>query len=448
MFGERGLGASGAGSVASLVPPSTPASHHGAESSAGGDRRGNGPRAATGASTIQNFGKDNENQDAYITSATSTGTKCFVGVFDGHGEKGKRMSNFARSHLAKSLFAHQDIHTDPKNALERAYMKTQEEIERLHGSEAHQSGTTAVAAYQHRDRLLVANVGDSRAVLGRVDTARKNYSAVDLSSDHKPSRPDERERVTKAGGVVDQMAFPIMHNGAVRWIRGGPERVMDKNGMGGLAMSRSLGDLSLRPYITAQPEIYERRLDSRDKVLVLGSDGVWDHVSSQEAVDIAGRHADPNQAAREITSVARRRWQKETDGMMSDDITAVVVKLDNRSPPGSSERATASRGGGSSPASVRSNLGRTTATGFGLDRAAADRAALTNGFDRSSPSSSYDRAGGATGTIDPARRTTSHFGRGRSAAFGGSPLHSSGAHGGPRAPEMLPAAGRRSSGVR
>lgn len=125
------------------------------------------------------------------------------------------------------------------------------------------------------------------------------------------------------------MAIPVVQRGGVRWIRAGPERVMDKQGMGGLAMSRSLGDLRLHPYVISQPEVVERKLDSRDKVLVLASDGVWDHVSSQEAVDIAGKFDDPKAAAREITGIARHRWQIATEGQMSDDITAVVVRLNS-----------------------------------------------------------------------------------------------------------------------
>mmetsp|Transcript_17712 Transcript_17712/g.41070 ORF Transcript_17712/g.41070 Transcript_17712/m.41070 type:complete len:466 (-) Transcript_17712:46-1443(-) len=308
-----------------LALPPTPAHHRKDPASSSTSW----PRPSVGAHTICSFGKgDPENQDAYVASSNATGSKCFVGVFDGHGEMGRHMSNFAKNALTKSLFGHKDLYADPKLALENAYKHTQNQIETNHRGTAAQSGTTAVSAYQHRDRLVVANVGDSRAVLGRCDTARRNVSAVDLSRDHKPSLQDERARIVAAGGTVEQMSFPVMHNGGIHWLRGGPERVMSRNGFGGLAMSRSLGDLSLRPFVSAQPELIDRKLDSRDKLLVLGSDGVWDHVTSQEAVDIASKHDNPESAAREIAGVARKRWQADTDGMMSDDITAVVVHLD------------------------------------------------------------------------------------------------------------------------
>jgi serine/threonine protein phosphatase PrpC len=307
-----------------LLPPPTPMSQRSLSTP--------GPKTKSymGAYSLQSFGKGtNENQDAYV--ASGNGNKFLTAVFDGHGEKGKRISEFAKSTLSKSLFAHKELHNDPRGALEAAYRDTQNQIERTHGPDAAESGTTAVACYQHRDRLLIANVGDSRAVLGRCDTARKSgLKAVELTSDQKPSRPDEKARVLALGGKVDQMCFPVWNGrGGVRLMRGGPERVMDSSGFGGLAMSRSLGDLSLRPYVSSQPEVFERKLDSKDRFLVLGSDGVWDQLSSQEAVDIASRVSDPNQAAREITNQARRRWQSETEGLLSDDITAVVVRLEH-----------------------------------------------------------------------------------------------------------------------
>jgi serine/threonine protein phosphatase PrpC len=321
-----------------LVPPSTPLVHGGAAGN------GSGRRAVVGCISLRNIGKDPENQDAYVAGQNASGSKCFVGVFDGHGEKGRIISHFARDTMSKSLFDSQKLHSNPKSALEGAYQEAQRQIEKRHGANANQSGTTAVAAYQHHDRLFVANVGDSRAVLGRCDTSRGTLKPIDLSSDHKPSRADERQRILAAGGKVDQSCFPMMQGGSMRWMKAGPERVMDRSGMGGLAVSRSLGDLCLRPFVSATPEIVERKLDSKDKFMILGSDGIWDHMTSKEAVDIAGRIDDPNQASNEIASICKQRWQRETQGMLADDITAVVVRLDGRnSAPSSDSRLSTAR---------------------------------------------------------------------------------------------------------
>eukprot|EP00931_Biecheleriopsis_adriatica_P028175 TRINITY_DN16845_c0_g1_i1.p1 TRINITY_DN16845_c0_g1~~TRINITY_DN16845_c0_g1_i1.p1 ORF type:complete len:411 (-),score=56.90 TRINITY_DN16845_c0_g1_i1:95-1327(-) len=308
-----------------LIPPPTPTSHRLAGAPAG-------PRSVVGHHTVQNHGKNGENQDAYI--ASTTGTKSLVAVLDGHGQQGHRVSEYARHQLAKSLFNHKDLHTDPAIALENAYMETQRGIERAQNFDALHSGSTCVAVYRHRDRLVIANVGDSRAVLGCASSRDEgdqpcSLRAVDLSSDQRPAREDERTRILSQGGNVHQSAIPMRKGfGAPVLVRVGPERVWDRTGRCGLCVTRSLGDLSMHPFVIAQPEVTERVLSSKDRVLVLGSDGVWDRLDSQEAVDIAAKHTDPNMAAREITTVAKQRWYAETQGQMSDDITAVVMHLD------------------------------------------------------------------------------------------------------------------------
>lgn len=316
-----------------LVPPPTPSASSQAGSIAGNASK-TAPRAFVGASTLCNVGKSAENQDSFVTSSNPSGSKCLVGVFDGHGEKGKRISEFAKINIAKNLFNSKDLHSNPASALEGAYFDAQKQIERRHGGEAMHSGTTAIAAYQHRDKLFIANVGDSRAVLGRSNSREgkgNGLRAIELSSDQRPDRPDERKRILSAGGVVQQSQYPVRQvpGAPPRMMRLGPERVWDKTGSCGLGVARSLGDIAMQPFVVACPEIREKQLEVHDKFLILGSDGVWDRLESQEAVDIAARHKDPSAAAREITDVARKRWHHQTQGQVSDDITAVVMRLDH-----------------------------------------------------------------------------------------------------------------------
>jgi serine/threonine protein phosphatase PrpC len=310
-----------------LQPPLSPAT----SSTASAPPTSLGPRATFGVSSLCNVGKSSQNQDSYVASANSSGSKCLVGVFDGHGENGKQISEYAKTQIAKCLFNNKELHTNPGVALESAFFDAQHQIERKLSAEAHHSGTTAVAAYQHRDKLYIANAGDSRAVLGQLTGASSGgMKAIELSSDQRPGRPDERRRILSAGGVVQQSQYPMRtHGGPPRLMRVGPERVWDRTGCCGLGVTRSLGDLAMHPFVVADPEIAERRIEAKDKLLILGSDGVWDRLQSQEAVDIAARHVDPTAAAREITEIARRRWHQETQGHVSDDITAVVVRLDH-----------------------------------------------------------------------------------------------------------------------
>lgn len=287
-----------------------------------------------GAATHANHNKSADNQDTF-GAYTDGYSKNFVAVLDGHGDKGHKISQFACDALQRNLFTNSDLRKDPSLAFAKAYKDTQAQIIHEHGEDANFSGTTAVAAYLNKDRLAVANVGDSRAVIGRCGTAASRCSqaslcAIDMSSDQKPDRRDEKHRIEQQGGKVGQSLFPVEnHFGGVSFVRAGPARVMGPDGMSGLAMSRSLGDAYLHPHVIAKPEIHERRLDSRDKLLILGSDGIWDMMGSQEAVNIARRHKDPNAAAAEIADISRNRWMKETNNMMTDDITAVVMRLDH-----------------------------------------------------------------------------------------------------------------------
>ncbi|XAR66182.1 Phosphoprotein phosphatase [Bertholletia excelsa] len=132
-----------------------------------------------------------------------------------------------------------------------------------HPVEVALSGSTAVVAVVTATHIIVANCGDSRAVLCRAGRA------LPLSSDHKPDRPNEKQRIAAAGGRV------IYNNGA---------RVE-----GILAMSRALGDNYLKHIITSEPEISFTRRTSADECLILASDGLWDVLTSELACEVASK---------------------------------------------------------------------------------------------------------------------------------------------------------------
>jgi len=67
-------------------------------------------------------------------------------------------------------------------------------------------------------------------------------------------------------------------------------------------------------------------LTDKDKFVVLASDGVFEHMTNQQVIDIAGKHSDPRVASEAVVAEARRQWQKKGQGYV-DDITALVMKL-------------------------------------------------------------------------------------------------------------------------
>lgn len=195
--------------------------------------------------------------------------------------------------------------------LTRAFHLTDDEFGRSGGYEQLALvGTTAVVVLVGASMLYVANAGDSRVVLCR------GGLALPLTDDHKAAREDETARVEAAGGQI------LFWNGV---------RVM-----GLLAVSRAIGDHSLRPYVIAEPEVTIVARHAEDELLVMASDGLWDVMSNQEACTLAKkclqrarqRGSTRQSAARVAATVLTRA---AVDRGSRDNVTVVVVDL---SPPG------------------------------------------------------------------------------------------------------------------
>ncbi|KAF5467834.1 hypothetical protein F2P56_012046 [Juglans regia] len=116
-------------------------------------------------------------------------------LFDsGHG--GSRTAEYLKNNLFKNLSSHPDFIKDTKAAIVDVFRQTDADYLNEEKGHHRDAGSTASTALLLGDRILVANVGDSRVVACRAG------SAIALSIDHKPERSDERQRIEKAGGFV------------------------------------------------------------------------------------------------------------------------------------------------------------------------------------------------------------------------------------------------------
>lgn len=168
------------------------------------------------------------------------------------------------------------------------------------------------------NKILVANVGDSRAVLCQKNSVTKATTGVPLSVDHKPSEPFEKYRILAAGGRV----FPIKYSDGMT----GPDRVWQgtKN-TPGLAMSRSICDsIAHSAGVVSTPTFVERTFEQlSDRVFILASDGLWDVMENEEAASMSLAVKEPSSAVSSLIKEAKNRWQKKSSYM--DDITVCVV---------------------------------------------------------------------------------------------------------------------------
>ncbi|KAJ4898439.1 putative protein phosphatase 2C 35 [Raphanus sativus] len=280
---------------------------------------------------------DKDNQDTYCIKTELQGNPNvhFFGVFDGHGVFGTQCSNFVKERVVELLSEDAALLEDPEKAYKTAFLKVNEE---LHGSEIDDSmsGTTAITVLVVGDKIYVANVGDSRAVLAVKD--RNRILAEDLSYDQTPFRTDECERVKGCGArvlSVDQvegLKDPSVQTWASEENEGGdPPRLWVQNGMyPGTAFTRSVGDsLAESIGVTAEPEVSMVKLSPNHLFFVVASDGIFEFLPSQAVVDMVGRYADPRDGCSAAATESYKLWLQHEN--RTDDITIIIVQIKNLS---------------------------------------------------------------------------------------------------------------------
>lgn len=252
-----------------------------------------------------------ENQDALFHLCRDECT--LLGVCDGHGAYGKDVAAYLSSQLPELFFSHCKAGCSPTSALFQAFSDTATQL-RSSQLNCEKSGSTCTAVALRGKSLICSNVGDSRAVLGRCNHGV--WSVFQLSWDHTPEDPEERTRIWAAGGEVT----------VSKSCKAGPMRVYVKDCcFPGLAMTRAIGDWKAAPAgIICTPDLETVQLTSRDKFLLLATDGLWAVMSSFEAVQrVAAGLSQPELLCDMLVGEAQRRWTQR--GSIVDDITVVIA---------------------------------------------------------------------------------------------------------------------------
>lgn len=205
------------------------------------------------------------------------------------------------------------------------------------------SGTTACVVLLRDDKLYISNCGDSRAVLARRRRASApeeateegeeggSLAAVSLSIDQNPDSPGEKERILAAGGYVSPPPEPGLSSRV--WLDANHTQI-------GLAMARSIGDHAVKGVgVIAEPVVTTHDVSEGDEFVVIATDGVWEFISSEGAVEIVSRHlyarggddegfaiGGASAACEALIKAASQKWH-EHEGDYRDDITAIVIRL-------------------------------------------------------------------------------------------------------------------------
>lgn len=293
-------------------------------------KSGENDRVAYASAEMQ--GWRNTMEDARLVNLDlNAETMCF-GVFDGHG--GKEVAIFVERHFCAELEKSSSYQTGRieqslrENFLQMDRMiltkEAQRELTRIQKDLPESAasnliadsfaGCTAVVAVVRGKQLYVANAGDSRCVLA------EEGKAIEMSHDHKPDLPTERNRITRAGGYVE-----------------------DGRVMGNINLSRSIGDMEYKKnpalppeeqMITANPDIMTRTLSGKSNYLILACDGIWDILTCQQCVDIVYDCERMGKNLSETVEVVLNRCiakdVSSSGGLGCDNMTMILAKLNIR----------------------------------------------------------------------------------------------------------------------
>ncbi|KAK9666765.1 hypothetical protein RND81_14G209800 [Saponaria officinalis] len=298
----------------------------------------------------------------------------FVGVYDGHG--GPETSRYINDHMFHHLrrFASEN-NCISADVIRKAVQATEEGFLSIVSKQWPMNpqmaavGSCCLIGVICNGTLYVANLGDSRAVLGRLMKATGEIHAVQLSAEHNACLEEVRQEL-RSVHPDDPHIVVLKHN------------VWRVKGL--IQISRSIGDVYLkkaeynreplyskfrlrdpikRPILSSEPSISVQELQPHDQFVIFASDGLWEHLSNQEAVDIVQNNP-RNGSARKLIKVALQEAAKKREMRYSDlkkidrgvrrhfhdDITVIVVFLDSnlvsRATSGSKGPNVSIRGGG------------------------------------------------------------------------------------------------------
>ena len=256
----------------------------------------------------------------------------FLGVCDGHGMFGHDISGYLVNTLPQNLHSNLLKENIPSIILDSDFQKisditsntfVQTNLNMVNSTsiDCTYSGTTCSSLIFSPEKIISLNVGDSRCVLGKC--IQEKWTAKNLTRDHKPTEEDEKKRILEKGGRIepykDEAGEPV-----------GPERVWLKGeDLPGLAMSRSFGDdVAHMIGVTSKPEIMEYKFCEEDKFIMLASDGIFEFITSDEAVNMVKDFYlkdDIEGALNYLYKISSQRWIMEED--VIDDITLIIMFL-------------------------------------------------------------------------------------------------------------------------
>lgn len=213
----------------------------------------------------------------------------FFGLFDGHG--GDDPVKYCKENISKTLEKIINEKNDSiEDCLKKAYLNIDEKL-KFYDSE--NSGCTSTIVLIVGKILYIANVGDSACFI-----VNKNKEFRKISVDHTCLNEKELERIKNLNG-----------------------KVINNRVCGQLALTRALGDHSLRKYgVIPEPHTNQIQLNASDKFVLIASDGIWDVLKEEDLNILLNNNEKCEKICENLIQEAMKKGSK-------DNISCILVRL-------------------------------------------------------------------------------------------------------------------------
>ena len=279
----------------------------------------------------------------------------YFAIFDGHG--GEECSEFLKNNYMNYLIENANFPFDIKLSMIESFQKIEDDFFKLkckdNLEDSDKSGSCALVSVIFDNKIYIANIGDSRAIM----SIGGGTKVRQLTADQKPDNMKEFERALKNGSKIylDDNDDPDRDESKIEFIKDKAElekmKEIKENSKeekifrvypSDLAVMRTVGDIKAKKKefggipgtIINIPEVYIFDINSSDDFIVMGCDGIFDDLSNQEIVNAAWtvfkhRATEKNYDIHELTQeacdlVIKFGLEKQT----TDNLSCIIIGLE------------------------------------------------------------------------------------------------------------------------
>nr|CCA21091.1 protein phosphatase 2C putative [Albugo laibachii Nc14] len=242
----------------------------------------------------------NEDRTVYQAKDISGELVAYFGLYDGHG--GAQVCDYLERNLHRIIFDQIATSGHITEAIIKGYASTDDTI----FQQEVEHGSTAVSVIIRGSELFLSSLGDSRVVICH------DGKATNVFTPHTPKVSSEYERICAAkGSVIQDRIFGVL----------GVSRAFGDNDFKtsrGRYKDRFNGDI-----VSGSPDVTSFHIDRTMKFILIGCDGLFDILSSQQIVDFVcskSNRADAQQVAQDLVAYA-------ISAGSTDNVSVILIYL-------------------------------------------------------------------------------------------------------------------------